>query len=208
MGAGTSGRLGVLDASEIPPTYGMSPGVVQALVAGGDRALRNAVEGAEDDFESAGFELEGRGLGMGDVVLGLSASGRTPFVLGAIETAHRVGARTLCITCDPESELAGSVEIAMVAEVGPEVVTGSTRMKGGVAQKMLLAALSTTVMVKLGKVRGSLMSHVAPVSDKLRGRAARIVMDLADVNREQADTLLHEADGCIELALDRARRSR
>ncbi|MFP6638720.1 MAG: N-acetylmuramic acid 6-phosphate etherase [Myxococcota bacterium] len=207
VGAGTSGRLGVLDASEIPPTYGMNPKVVQALMAGGDCALRIAVEGAEDDREAAGFELQERGLGLGDVVVALSASGGTPFVLGAIEVAHRVGARTVGITCDPGSELAAAVEIAIVAEVGPEVVTGSTRMKGGLAQKMVLAALSTTVMVKLGKVRGSLMSHLAPVSDKLRGRATRIVMALADVDRDRAASLLQETGGCVESALDRARRS-
>jgi len=206
VGAGTSGRLGVLDASEIPPTYGMNPRVVQAVIAGGDRALRHAVEGAEDDPKAAIFELQERGLEMGDAVVALSASGRTPFVLGAIEAAHEVGARTIGITCDPASALAESVEIAIAPQVGPEVVAGSTRMKGGLAQKMVLAALSTAVMVKLGKVRGNLMTHVTPVSSKLRGRAVRIVMALAEVDRAEARRLLRETDGCVESALSLSRR--
>ena len=208
LGAGTSGRLGVLDASEIPPTYGMSARTVQAVMAGGERALRSAVEGAEDDRQAAGFELMERGLGLGDAVLGISASGRTPFVLGGIETAREAGARTLCITCDPDSELASSVEIAIVPEVGPEVVTGSTRMKGGLAQKMVLAALSTTVMVKLGRVRGNAMTHLDPVSDKLRGRAVRIVMDLSGLDFKSARSLLRETNGCVASAVDRAARTR
>ncbi|MFL2936225.1 MAG: N-acetylmuramic acid 6-phosphate etherase [Myxococcota bacterium] len=208
VGAGTSGRLGVLDASEIPPTYGMSPRSVQAVMAGGERAIRNAVEGAEDDRQAAGFELMERGLGLGDAVLGISASGRTPFVLGGMEKAHEAGARTLCITCDPNSELASSVEVAIVPEVGPEVVTGSTRMKGGLAQKMVLAALSTTVMVKLGRVSGNRMTHLAPMSDKLRGRAVRIVMDLSGVDFDSARSLLRETEGCVASAVHRATHSR
>ena len=207
LGAGTSGRLGVLDASEIPPTYGMSPRIVQAVMAGGERAIRHAVEGAEDDRNAAAFELGERGLGLGDAVLGISASGRTPFVLGGIEAAREAGARTLCITCDPDSELASSVEVAIVPEVGPEVVTGSTRMKGGLAQKMVLAALSTTVMVKLGRVCGNRMTHVAPVSNKLRGRAVRIVMDLSGVDFNSARGFLRETDGCVASAVERAKRT-
>ncbi len=207
VGAGTSGRLGVLDASEIPPTYGMSPRVVQAVIAGGDRALRHAVEGAEDDRQAAVLELQERGLTMGDAVLGISAGGTTPFVLAAVEAAHEVGARSIGITCAPASPLADEVEIAIVPEVGAEVVAGSTRMKGGLAQKMILAALSTAVMVKLGKVTGNLMTHVTPVSNKLRGRALRIVMELAGVDRERAREILRETDGCVEAALQRARRA-
>jgi N-acetylmuramic acid 6-phosphate etherase len=201
VGAGTSGRLGVLDASEIPPTYGMAPRIVQAVIAGGDRALRHAVEGAEDDSKAAIFELQERGLQMGDAVVALSASGRTPFVLGAIEIAHEVGARTIGITCDAGSALAEAVEISIAPQVGPEVVAGSTRMKGGLAQKMVLAALSTAVMVKLGKVRGNLMTHVTPVSSKLRGRAVRIVMAIAGVDRAEARRLLRETDGSVEAAI-------
>ena len=149
---------------------------VQALIAGGDRALRHAVEGAEDDFHGGGFELEERGATLGDVVVGISASGTTPYVLGAIDAATRLGARTVAITCDPGSPLAESVEIAITPQVGPEVVTGSTRMKGGLAQKMILAALSTAVMVRMGRVRGNHMTHVAPVSSKLERRAIAMLV--------------------------------
>ena len=202
VGAGTSGRLGVLDASEIPPTYGMSSRTVQAIIAGGDRALRHPVEGAEDDQASAAFELAERGMGVGDVVVGISASGRTPFVIGAMEAAREIGARRIAITCDGDSPLAEHGEISIVLEVGPEVVAGSTRMKGGLAQKMVLAALSTAVMVKLGKVRGNLMTHVTPVSNKLRGRAVRILMEVAGIDRESARALLRESDGSVERALE------
>jgi N-acetylmuramic acid 6-phosphate etherase len=206
VGAGTSGRLGVLDASEIPPTYGMSPRIVQAVIAGGDRALRHPVEGAEDDPDAASIELGERGLTAGDVVVGISASGRTPFVIGAMEAARSAGARSIAITCDGNSLLAEYGEIAIVPEVGPEVVAGSTRMKGGLAQKMVLAALSTAVMVKLGKVRGNFMTHVTPVSIKLRGRAERIVMEITGVDRARARDLLSESDGSVERALESASR--
>ncbi|HIF96538.1 MAG TPA: N-acetylmuramic acid 6-phosphate etherase [Myxococcales bacterium] len=206
VGAGTSGRLGVLDASEIPPTYGMSPQIVQAVIAGGDRALRHPVEGAEDDPRAAASELGARGLAAGDVVVGISASGRTPFVIGAMEAARSAGARSIAITCDENSLLAEYGEIAIVPEVGPEVVAGSTRMKGGLAQKMVLAALSTAVMVKLGKVRGNFMTHVTPVSNKLRGRAERIVMEITGVDRARARDLLSESDGSVERALKSASR--
>lgn len=201
IGAGTSGRIGVLDASEIPPTYGLSPRSVQAILAGGDRALRHAVEGAEDDPEAGALELEERGVILGDVVVGLSASGTTPFVLGAVEAAGKLGARTIAITCDPASPLADSVEITIAPAVGPEVVTGSTRMKGGLAQKMILTALSTAVMVRLGRVRGHHMTHVTPVSSKLRGRAVRMVMELGDVDRDRARELLRTTEGSVEAAL-------
>mgnify|MGYP000393560914 CR=1 FL=1 len=202
VGAGTSGRIGVLDASELPPTFGVSARRVQALIAGGDRALRHAVEGAEDDLHAGAFELEERGVTLGDVVIGISASGTTPYVLGAIESATKLGARTIAITCDPSSPLVDSVEIAIVPEVGPEVVTGSTRMKGGLAQKMILAALSTAVMVRMGRVRGNYMTHVSPVSSKLRERAVRILMELGGVDAERAQDLLRQTDGSVEQALD------
>ena len=202
VGAGTSGRIGVLDASELPPTFGVSPRRVQALIAGGDRALRHAVEGAEDDPHAGAFELEERGVTLGDVVVGISASGTTPYVLGAIESAAKLGARTIGITCDPGSPLADSVEIAILPEVGPEVVTGSTRMKGGLAQKMILAALSTAVMVRIGRVRGHHMTHVSPVSNKLRDRAVRILMELGGVDDARANELLRQTGGSVEQALD------
>jgi N-acetylmuramic acid 6-phosphate etherase len=202
VGAGTSGRLGVLDASEIPPTYGLSPRIVQGVIAGGERALRNAVEGAEDDLQAGSLALEERGLTLGDVVLGISASGTTPFVLGAIEVAAKLGARTIALTCDPDSPLAESVEISISPRVGAEVVTGSTRMKGGLAQKMILSALSTSVMVRMGRVRGHHMTHISPVSNKLRGRAVRIVMELGGVDRDRAREVLRTTQGSVELALE------
>jgi N-acetylmuramic acid 6-phosphate etherase len=202
IGAGTSGRIGVLDASEIPPTFGLSPRVVQGVIAGGDRALRHAVENAEDDPIAGALALEERGLELGDVVVGLSASGHTPFVIGAIEAACKLGARTIAITCDPDSPLAEMVEISIAPRVGPEVVTGSTRMKGGLAQKMILSALSTAVMVRMGRVRGHHMTHVSPVSSKLRGRALRMVMELGGVGRDRARDLLRQTEGSVELALE------
>ena len=202
VGAGTSGRLGVLDASEIPPTYGLPARVVQGVIAGGDRALRVAVEDAEDDPVAGSLALSERGLTLGDVVLGISASGTTPFVLGAIDEAVNVGARTIALTCDASSPLAESVEIAIAPQVGPEVVTGSTRMKGGLVQKMILSALSTSVMVRMGRVRGNYMTHVSPLSSKLRGRAVRIVMELGAVDRERAQEVLRKTEGSVALALE------
>jgi len=201
VGAGTSGRLGVLDASEIPPTYGLPPRYVQGIVAGGDPALRNAIEGAEDDPHGGALELEERGVTLGDVVVGISASGTTPYVLGAIEVAGKLGARTIAISCDPDSPLAESVEISIAPQVGPEVVTGSTRMKGGLVQKMILTALSTAVMVRMGRVRGHHMTHISPSSSKLRGRAVRILMELGEVDRERARDLLRLTEGSVEAAL-------
>lgn len=153
------------------------------------------------------FLLGERGLTLGDAVLGISASGRTPFGLSAIDAACAVGARTIGICCDPASALADAVEIAIVPEVGPEVMAGSTRMKGGLAQKMVLASLSTAVMVKLGKVTGNFMTQIAPASSKLRGCAVRIVMALGGVSREVARRLLRESDGCVEEALQNVRRA-
>jgi N-acetylmuramic acid 6-phosphate etherase len=141
-------------------------------------------------------------LTLGDVVLGISASGTTPFVLGAIEEAVKVGARTIGLTCDASSPLAESVEIAIAPQVGPEVVTGSTRMKGGLVQKMILSALSTSVMVRMGRVRGNHMTHVSPVSSKLRGRAVRIVMELGAVDRARAQDILRKTEGSVALALE------
>jgi N-acetylmuramic acid 6-phosphate etherase len=201
VGAGTSGRMGVLDASEIPPTFGMPPNVVQAIIAGGDRALREAIEGAEDNAEAAAWELRERGLRMGDAVVAISASGRTPFALGAFEAAHEAGARRIAITCSKHSTLAEGAEIAIVPEVGAEVIAGSTRLKGGLAQKMVLHLLSTTVMVQLGRVQGNLMTNIAPVSEKLRARAVRIVVQLAGVDAEEARRLLQKHDDNVAAAV-------
>ncbi|MCP5041410.1 MAG: N-acetylmuramic acid 6-phosphate etherase [bacterium] len=207
VGAGTSGRIGVLDASEIPPTFGMSPNRVQAVIAGGDKALRHAVEGAEDNFEAGGWEVRERGLEMGDAVVAISASGSTPYVLGAVEAAHEAGARSIAITCDPASALADSVEIAIAPAVGPEVIAGSTRMKGGLVQKMILHSLSTAVMVKLGRVDGNLMTNLAPANAKLRERALGILMELSGLPCEEAQSLLDQNGGSVEAALQVARGS-
>jgi N-acetylmuramic acid 6-phosphate etherase len=208
VGAGTSGRLGVLDASEIPPTHGLSPRIVQGVIAGGDRALRQAVENAEDDAEAGALEVEERGVTMGDVVVGISASGHTPFVIGALEAAVGLGARTVAITCDPDSPLAESVEIAISPSVGPEVVAGSTRMKGGLAQKMILSALSTTVMVRMGRVRGHHMTHVSPASGKWRGRAVRMLMEITGIDRDDARKLLRMNEGSVARALESVEASK
>jgi len=205
VGAGTSGRMGALDAAEIPPTFGLPPGRVQTLIAGGERALSRAVEGAEDNPEAAAFELRERGLGPGDAVVALSASGHTPYTLGSLVEAHAVGARTIAITCDPASPLAEAAEIAIVPQVGPEVIAGSTRMKGGLAQKMVLHALSTAVMVRLGLVHGNLMTNLATTSEKLRERAVRIVMALSRCDEKRAAELLAACDGNVSAAVARAK---
>jgi N-acetylmuramic acid 6-phosphate etherase len=204
VGAGTSGRIGALDAAEIPPTFGLPPHRVQAVIAGGEKALVRAVEGAEDQPERAAWELRERGLGPGDAVVAISASGRTPFALGSLDVAHEVGARTIGITCNPGSPLAEAPEIAIVLEVGPEVLAGSTRMKGGLAQKMVLHMLSTSVMIRLGHVTGNLMSNLVPSSQKLRDRAVRILMSLGDLHREEALELLEESGGDVAEASRRA----
>ena len=205
VGAGTSGRMGALDAAEIPPTFGLPPGRVQALIAGGTRALSRAVEGAEDDPNAAAWELRERGLRVGDAVVAISASGTTPYVLGSLEAAHAAGARTIAITCDPKSPLAEGAEIAIAPLVGPEVIAGSTRMKGGLAQKMVLHTLSTSVMVKLGYVSGNLMTNVVPSSRKLRRRAEGLIATLAGVSPERAAELLDACHGSVRAAVARAR---
>ncbi len=174
MGAGTSGRLGCLDAAELPPTFGVEPDQVQGIIAGGPRALLAAVEGAEDDEDAALRDLQDRDLGSTDALVAISASGRTPYTVAGLRYARGCGAVTIAVTCDPTSPLAEEADLAIVTEVGPEVIAGSTRMKGGLAQKMVLHQLSTAVMVRLGRVSGNLMSHVRPASQKLRRRAAWI----------------------------------
>jgi len=208
VGAGTSGRMGALDAAEIPPTFGLPPGRVQGLIAGGARALGRAVEGAEDDPHAAAWELRERGLRSGDAVVAISASGTTPYVLGSLEAAHAVGSRTIAVTCDPSSPLAEGAEIAITPLVGPEVIAGSTRMKGGLAQKMVLHTLSTAVMVKLGYVSGNLMTNLVPSSRKLRRRAEGLIASLGGVSVERAAELLDACHGSIRGALERARSER
>lgn len=206
VGAGTSGRIGALDAAEIPPTFGLPPERVQALVAGGPAALLGAVEGAEDDAPAAARELDKARLGPGDAVVALSASGRTPFAVAALEHARRRGARAIAITCAPGSPLALAAEIAVVAIVGPEVIAGSTRMKGGLAQKMILHTLSTAVMVRLGRVRGNLMTGLLAVNSKLQDRGVRILCELARVDRAAAARALEAAGGSVQRALEELSR--
>ena len=201
VGAGTSGRMGVLDAAELPPTFGIEPSRVQGIVAGGARALSRAVEGAEDDVYAGPCELRRRGLGAGDTVVAISASGHTPFVLSCLEEAHSVDARTAAITCNPDSPLAEAAEIAIVTNTNAEVIAGSTRMKGGLAQKMVLHLLSTTVMVRLGYVKGNLMTHLVPGSQKLRERAIGILESTTQLNSEQAARLLDQHAGSVAAAL-------
>jgi len=206
LGAGTSGRIGALDAAEIPPTFGLDPDRVQALIAGGAPALVGAVEGAEDDVGAAVRDLAKLGLGPGDAVVALSASGRTPYALAGLEHARHVGARAIAITCAPDSPLAARAEIAIVAVVGPEVIAGSTRMKGGLAEKMILHTLSTAVMVRLGRVQGNLMTGLRAVNTKLQERGVRILCELARVSPAEAERALDAADGSVEKALEELAR--
>jgi len=202
LGAGTSGRIGLLDAAEIPPTYGLAPERMQAVLAGGDQALTRAIEGAEDDRASASRELDARGLCERDVLLALSASGETPFVLGGVEHARRIGARTIGLTCTPDSSLVRAVDCPVVIVVGPEAIAGSTRMKGGLAQKMALHMLSTSVMVQLGRVRSNLMVEIGTRTAKLRKRALGIVMQLSGQDRTRAERALEQSGGSVAKALE------
>jgi N-acetylmuramic acid 6-phosphate etherase len=185
VGAGTSGRLGVLDASEAPPTFGVDPDLVHGIMAGGDAALRRSIEGAEDDA-AAGARDASAFVGRGDALVGVSASGRARYVLAALAAAREIGARTIAITCDPDSPLARDAEVAIVLRVGPEILAGSSRLKAGTATKLALNMLSTAAMVKIGRTRGDLMIDMRPVSDKLRDRATRIVRDELGVNEAEA----------------------
>lgn len=205
VGAGTSGRMGVLDAAEIPPTFGYPPDRVQAIQAGGMQAVWRAIEGAEDRAEDARAELRRHDLLPGDAVVAISASGRTPFTLAALEEARAIGARRIAISCDPRAPLAQLAEVAISPEVGPEVIAGSTRLKGGLAQKMVLHLLSTTVMVRLGRVEGNQMTNLVPSSRKLEGRALRILCALGRVDEARAAELLRECHGSVQDALARLR---
>jgi N-acetylmuramic acid 6-phosphate etherase len=200
LGAGTSGRLGVLDASECPPTYNTPSELVQGLIAGGDVALRRSVERAEDDEAQGERDLQAHAFSAKDVLVGIAASGRTPYVLGGIDYARKLGAATIGLSCVPGSQLAQRAEIAVTPAVGPEVVTGSTRMKAGTATKLVLNMLSTASLVRLGYVYGNLMVNVQPTNVKLRDRAARIIATLTDLPHDQAATLLDQA-GSVKTAI-------
>jgi N-acetylmuramic acid 6-phosphate etherase len=201
IGAGTSGRLGVLDASEIPPTFNASPAMVQGIMAGGEAALSRATETTEDDPSIGVRDLIARGFTAGDVLVGIAASGRTPYVLGAIAEARRMGAATIGISCTPESELARAVDIAITPLVGPEVVAGSTRMKAGTAQNLVMNMLSTGACVLLGYVYGNLMVNVQPKNRKLADRARRIIAQAAGVSSERAGELLQESGLSVRTAV-------
>jgi N-acetylmuramic acid 6-phosphate etherase len=201
FGAGTSGRLGVLDASECPPTYGAPPTLVQAFIAGGETALRNAVEGAEDSTELGQADAKQAGLQAGDVVVGISASGGAPYVVAAIQAAKAQGCFTAGLTCNPDSTLAKTAHQAIVTEVGPEVIAGSTRMKAGTAHKLVLNMLTTGGMIQIGKTYRNLMVDVQPTNRKLRERARRIVAALGGVSIEAAEGILEETDYQVKPAI-------
>lgn len=192
IGAGTSGRLGVLDASECPPTFGVSPGIVIGLIAGGDTALRNAVENAEDDTRQAWKDLQEYDISEKDVLIGIAASGTTPYVIGGIKEARENGIITGCVTCSSVSPLAEASEYPIEVVTGPEFVTGSTRMKAGTAQKLVLNMISTSVMIKLGRVKGNKMVDMQLSNDKLVGRGIRMIMEELGVNNDEAGKLLKE----------------
>ncbi|MEI7369664.1 N-acetylmuramic acid 6-phosphate etherase [Pectobacterium sp. 1950-15] len=201
LGAGTSGRLGVLDASECPPTFGVPHGLVIGLIAGGPGALLKAVEGAEDDPALGEADLKALDLTAADMVIGLAASGRTPYVIGALRYARDVGCRTAAISCNPHSPIAQEAQVAISPVVGPEALTGSTRLKSGTAQKLVLNMISTGVMVKLGKVYQNLMVDVKATNVKLLDRACRIVVEATGAERERARQALVQADNEVKPAI-------
>lgn len=201
VGAGTSGRLGVLDASECPPTFGVPPSLVQGIIAGGRRALVRAVEGAEDYAEDGAAAIINKHVRANDVVIGLAACGMTAFVHGALKQARRIGAATIFVTCAPEAVRHIPAEIIINPVVGPEVVTGSTRMKAGTATKLVLNTLTTGAMIRLGKVYGNLMVDLRATNEKLRDRSIRIVMEMTNLSRPRAKKLLARAQGKVKAAI-------
>lgn len=201
LGAGTSGRLGILDASECPPTFGTSPELVQGLIAGGETAVFRAVEGAEDSLTLAAQDLTDHNLSPYDIVVGIAASGRTPYVIGGLSFAKQTGCRTVAIVCSPNSEMAEVADLTICVEVGPEVIMGSTRMKAGTAQKLVLNMLTTATMIRRGKVYSNLMVDVQATNTKLVERAKRIVMLATGVTRELAETAIKQAEGSVKVAI-------
>ncbi len=201
MGAGTSGRLGVLDAAECPPTFGVSPETVVGLIAGGERAFIKAVEGAEDSAELGRQDLVNIGLTSRDLVVGIAASGRTPYVLGGLEYAQNIGCHTVGISCNPGSAVGKAAELAIEVVPGPECLTGSTRLKAGTAQKLILNMISTATMVRCGKAFQNLMVDVVPTNEKLRVRAENIVMEATGVTRERAKEALLQSGDKVKTAI-------
>ena len=201
IGTGTSGRLGVLDAAECPPTFGVSPDLIQAVIAGGYDACYRAVEASEDDAAAGARDLEQRGFTKADALVGIAASGRTPYTVGAVEYARRIGALTIAITCAPESAITKAAEISIAPLVGPEVIAGSTRLKAGTAQKLILNMISTATMIRLGYVTGNRMTNMQTRNVKLRARAIRILQSESSLDEQQAETFLDEANGNLPVAL-------
>jgi len=205
IGAGTSGRLGILDASEIPPTYGMPQGKVIGLIAGGDQAIRKAVEHAEDNAAQAWKDLQVHHIGKQDVLIGIAASGKTPYVIGGLQEAQVNGIVTGCIVCNANSEVAKYANHVVEVVVGPEFVTGSTRMKAGTAQKLVLNMISTAAMIKLGRVKGNKMVDMQLTNNKLIARGTRMIMDELSISQEKAEALLKEL-GSVRKVLDRHKK--
>lgn len=201
IGAGTSGRLGVLDASEIPPTFGVSPGIIIGLIAGGDGALRSAVESAEDNPDQAWKDMEVFEINKLDTVIGIAASGTTPYVIGGVQKAREMGLLTGCVTCNPGSRLAEAAEYPIEAVVGPEFVTGSTRMKAGTAQKLILNMITTTLMIKMGRVKGNKMINMQLTNKKLVERGTRMIVEETGLPTEKALAMLLEY-GSVKKVLD------
>lgn len=206
IGAGTSGRLGVVDASEIPPTFGMPHGVVIGLIAGGEKAIRKAVEFAEDDETQAWKDLQEHQINHKDVVIGIAASGRTPYVVGGVKAAKENGLITGCITCNRDSQLAAAASFPIEVVVGPEFVTGSTRMKAGTAQKLVLNMISTTVMIKMGRIKGNKMVDMQLSNNKLVDRGTRMLMEELSIDRKEAEQLL-QLHGSVRKVIENIRNN-
>jgi len=207
-GTGTSGRLGVLDASECPPTFGVSAELVQGVIAGGYDACHRAVEASEDDADAGAADLKQRGFNGGDVLVGIAASGRTPYTVGAVEFARSIGAFTVALACVPGSPITQAAELSIVPVVGPEVLTGSSRLKAGTAQKMVLNMISTATMVRLGYVSGNRMSNLQPRNLKLRERAVRIIMAETGLDQAAAAAALDSAGTDLRVALETIKKRR
>ncbi len=201
IGAGTSGRLGVLDASELPPTFGVPGNIVIGLIAGGEKALRNAVESAEDDWDKAWEEIQEHGFNQNDTVMGIAASGTTPYVIGGVKKARENGLLTACITCNPEAPVSKEAEIVIEAIVGPEFVTGSTRLKAGTAQKMILNMITTSLMIKLGRVKGNRMVNMQLTNKKLVERGTQMIMEELNLDKETSKNLLLK-HGSVKKAIE------
>lgn len=201
FGAGTSGRLGILDASECPPTFGTDPELVQGVIAGGPSAMVRAVEGAEDSMELGREDVRLHGITSQDVVVGIAASGRTPYVMGVLKEAQLIGARTIAVSCNEKATINEGVDVAINVVVGPEVLTGSTRLKAGTAQKLVLNMLTTATMIRMGKVYGNLMVNVQATNHKLKERVKRIIMEVTGVSYDEAEKLSVLADGDAKIAI-------